>query len=309
MTLILTALTPEFIVQASDRMLTYPSGDVARSDAVKSVVVGVDTSFGYTGMAGLPVTASMAAARPYLKAGEWLTTSEWIATVAANASSSKLADTALLAAEGAKAMQLIGPRESSKLTIFIRTNWTMNERTGDLEPSLVRISNVMDENRFEYSLTRIGSDRHSLLDTSLKKADLSSIGFSPDSLERRIDEEVAGNSDPAKVLALLVDAVREVSRLLRAKGSLIVGEDVIQTCIPREVVARALKNGSGWTIVNGPASIDYVTFAHNDPTSADVKPVSPVHVLGGNIVGTLNISQLGVRLGEDQVSLGPLRAS
>jgi hypothetical protein len=51
MTLLLTCVTPCFTVQASDRLLTLPSGDVHDEAANKATMLGKFATFAYTGLA------------------------------------------------------------------------------------------------------------------------------------------------------------------------------------------------------------------------------------------------------------------
>jgi hypothetical protein len=58
MTLLLTCVTDRFVIQASDRLLTYPDGSVAQEKANKATIVGNHASFAYTGLSMCSVTES-----------------------------------------------------------------------------------------------------------------------------------------------------------------------------------------------------------------------------------------------------------
>jgi hypothetical protein len=53
MTMVLNCMTPEFVVQVSDRRLTYPDGSVADDRANKAVMYCGHFFIGYTGLAVL----------------------------------------------------------------------------------------------------------------------------------------------------------------------------------------------------------------------------------------------------------------
>jgi hypothetical protein len=55
-TLLLTCITHRFVVQASDRLLTFPNGSVADEKANKATVLGNHATFAYTGLARCSVT-------------------------------------------------------------------------------------------------------------------------------------------------------------------------------------------------------------------------------------------------------------
>lgn len=58
MTLLLTCVTDRFVVQASDRLLTFPDGGVAEQKANKATMLGNHATFAYTGLARCSVAES-----------------------------------------------------------------------------------------------------------------------------------------------------------------------------------------------------------------------------------------------------------
>jgi len=52
-TLIVSHICPEYVINVSDRRITYDDGSY-RDDAIKSVLLDCHTVFGYTGWAKLP---------------------------------------------------------------------------------------------------------------------------------------------------------------------------------------------------------------------------------------------------------------
>jgi hypothetical protein len=64
MTLILSVITPEYVLQVGDRRLTdISSGRIVDEEAIKAVLFNNHISFSYTGLARLPRSASVIAAR------------------------------------------------------------------------------------------------------------------------------------------------------------------------------------------------------------------------------------------------------
>jgi hypothetical protein len=93
MTLILNALTPDYVVQVSDRRLTRPDGTIFEDDRNKAVLLLNHTVFGYTGTAALvPAPNSRLAAHPvqYRPPGfpNFVYTDDWLTDVLAVASGS-----------------------------------------------------------------------------------------------------------------------------------------------------------------------------------------------------------------------------
>ncbi len=121
MTLILTAITPEHIVQVSDMKLTLPTGEVADDHAAKMVLWCGRTLVAYTGLACIHATR----------------TDVWLAEVLAQAVSF---ENGVRRIRQRLTATLAGDRH---LEVML-AGWVKTEPDGDCKPVVAEVSNVRD---------------------------------------------------------------------------------------------------------------------------------------------------------------------
>jgi hypothetical protein len=132
MTLILSCLTPKYIVQVSDRRLTWPDGRVADDAANKAIVFHGRACFAYTGIAQIGSQR----------------TDEWIADQLLRCSGIQNAIDSLKRALDKRVVQL--PAPNRQLTVVIDL-WGAQALGMPDRPWSVALTNQMDPSRRGYS--------------------------------------------------------------------------------------------------------------------------------------------------------------
>src|SRR5829696_8178317 len=133
MTLVLSCITPKFVLQVSDRRLTYPNGSVADDETNKAVVFQGHILFGYTGLARIARTDTHVWTVEALLRGQASTAGNFMAS----------ADH--LGKEATRAFQRI-PDRGLKRHAFVAAGWASSGPGSQaLRPFLMTISNALDD--------------------------------------------------------------------------------------------------------------------------------------------------------------------
>lgn len=226
MTLILSLATPDFVVQVSDRKLTWPDGSLAEDHSNKSVLFKNTMAFSYTG-------PSRICGKP---------TDMWLSDVLCGCSPTQsLMDTWSQIKRQATADMARTPLSiEQKLTAFVGVGYAQQRRDdAALFPVICRISNFfgqydkrLDVPATEFSIAfrfhAPGSIPWSWLETGFEMTEAEIRPLHR--MMNRCSRKLVG---PVPVVRLFTNAIREV-----AGRSSRVGKDVLTIIIPRTAAAH-----------------------------------------------------------------------
>jgi hypothetical protein len=222
MTLILVCLTPDHVIQVSDRRLTFPDGRVADDNTTKAVLWNWHTAWAYTGLAFVGTPEESTAA--------------WLTNVLAKQPAIQ-AGVKALAAEATSAFGWFRKRQA-----FVGVGWGDEESSGEMRAVLWVVSNFHGDSGVIPPRATF-TDRM-LLHPGTLRVEIDAI---PDrltaaerkSLLRQIRVSLERGTGPATIARLMVEQVREVAR--RDKT---VGKGVLVTCLPKTMVLAT--EGAVW---------------------------------------------------------------
>lgn len=266
MTQIITAITHDYILLASDRRLTDEKGRLYDDDTCKLVSFCNVCGIGYTGLAQI----------------DGFRTDEWIARVlvAAKCRSADLA-TRTIANKAAEAFNK-NPiaKLSSRLRrqLFIMAGWKYIDGQNGLRPFIFLIGNAIDveanwlgraHDNFKGLMRSLNDDGEVYLH--------STPPLSPDrerNLYRNMHRLVSRKIGPKEALRLFVDEIIQTS----TKDSRI-GDKILGLCIPKASAESTISTGSSFLIAQQPNLVG-TTFTYFDPSYSELQQYGPTFVCG-----------------------------
>lgn len=272
MTQIISVITKEFVLLASDRRLTYASGpragEIFNDDTCKLVSLCNVCGIGYTGLARI-------CNKP---------THEWIATILA---SEKCRDPA-------SASRIISERatlEFSKVPEFIRhqtflmTGWVKFNNLEGFRSFFCFITNSLDNfgrvlpkamDAFQCRI-KVLSDTESMLWTSIGQP-LTQERESR--LERSLRKLVVKEIGPREALRLLSDEIINTSTVA---NNVTVGDKILGLCIPRLSIERQLQTGQSTLLATQPI-LNSAAFTYFERGYSELRQYGPTFVCGDSIL-------------------------
>jgi hypothetical protein len=249
MTLLLSVITADFVVQASDRRVTRGT-KVVDDDTVKSVLFNGHAAFAFTGLARLPASKAALAHRGAEMDGGYRPTSQWIAEVVSLPA--KLMEDVLdnIRVEAEAAFAAMGPAARKIPHGFVGVGW----QGTPLEPILYLVSNIVTTTvtrQFHISRAPLAGLPYRLH---------SSLPLPPKidkRMSRRMKETVDRKLGAGAVSRVLLETIREVADQNR-RGT--VGRGIIQVCIPKAPVVELVAERE-YRITSGqPPHPEQITF-------------------------------------------------
>src|SRR5579864_383907 len=273
MTLVLTCLTPRYVLQVADRRLTIrtpqPPGSVEVVDdhRNKVVVLGNSMAFSFSGLAEIGPE----------------NTDSWLARRLAETNNPN---------DGLKNIQraatdyfrILPISKAAKRQAFVAAAWTRNKH-GTLEPGLITISNALDANsnwlqeaKDEFEIDCVG------LGLTSQFGVCPPIGAAvPDAyihdLRRNGRACVERNVHPLEIIRLLVETIRRV-----ANDDSSVGRSLLAVILPKAAVDRPVVCLVTPLMASGAAVIEDPMFFHIPKDSADLVWDAPVLVCNEAII-------------------------
>jgi hypothetical protein len=268
MTLILSVLTDDYVVQASDRRLTnVRTRAVVEEDANKAIVFCGHLAVGYTGLSRIRGVA----------------TDLWIAEVLRGCSSTKEAITALC--RQATSDLAVVPA-ADRRQAFVLAGWSRLHDHADLQPCAFIVSNF-------FKATSEGEWLDTPIDEFTFAARLPPRAETPIVIAvprapkpplvrvlRAVKDVVARGLGPTAIGRVLEDGIRQVAATVPA-----VGRDVMVCSIPRYAVATADASWSA-TPAGEPLSRTQVG-SYYSTANRDVVIGGPNFVCGGIVTGRI----------------------
>jgi hypothetical protein len=287
MTLILSYISREFVIQVSDQLLvTRHAGKwrPLRDPVVKSVVADGRVAFASTGLAQVPRSPAAQAGRnlPAEDVGANL----WLAEVLALPDDPREIPQRLVEETSSSYAKLTSVPLDLRQQALMGVGW-FSVDGGALEPVSIKITNMNPARQFEATGVRLDGGARAHLEANRP---LNSPRLIP--LRRRIAQCVNRRVGPKPVARTLIAVARAI-----AATDETVGDDLILSCIPRNQVVRQL-DGAGWVLEEGEPSLRGVSFQHLPAGTHVGKTFSPTVVLGGlvahqmHIAGGVNIQML-----------------
>lgn len=267
MTQILTAMTREHVLLASDRQLTFIEGDkkgqVAEDNACKLVSLWHLFGIGYAGAAQLERRA----------------THEWIATTIAAAQAHNVDEATLTLAERAAGAVESYPLQLRRLTLVV-AGWEHFDGSSGLSPHVCVISNAHDQSGRALAQPTKQFDRHILVLHPDADNSVVAIGEPLDEprrarLKRNLRRLYDREAGPAHAMRLLVDEIVNTHR----HGHGTVGSRVLAFCIPRKSVENYLRTRSSAMVGILPVE-NCATFAYFESGYSKLRQHAPTVVSG-----------------------------
>jgi hypothetical protein len=261
MTLILSCLTPEHVIQVADRRLTAPDrgGELVDDDTNKVVQYESHLCFAYTGLAEIRYRAT----------DKWL-----METLSGHGNPNKAVEALKQAATDD--FRKIALPAARKRHAFVGCGWT---RVGGrdpraLEPTIMLVSNALEDGRwrveahdeFTFGRARL---RPGVPFTFYATGQRLPAGIAR-GLIRQIEAAQGHGSGPGVIARLLGRAVRDV-----AASNSAVGRGLLVSILPKKVAVDAKGLGVGFAIPLAPTGErDYFTAPLDDayPTNFYVPP-------------------------------------
>jgi hypothetical protein len=224
LTLVLSCLTPDFVIQVSDRRLTYPNGSLADDETNKAVCFYGRIFFAYIGLSKV--------AR--------MDTHVWLAEALnrAKTSGSTGGVINLLRTDATRAFQAI-PGRTLKRHAFVAVGWaTFPDQPDHLRPFISTISNAIDANGnwLAQANRQFDVGVRPLLDGEAFHFAAHGQSLTPSetvSIRRNIRRALARGGGPSSVARLLTTLLRSVARRNSA-----VGESMLVSVLPRNAVGN-----------------------------------------------------------------------
>lgn len=269
MTQVISVITKDYALLASDRRLTIGEGprrgDVADDDTCKLVSVCNIFGIGYTGLAHF----------------EGLPTHEWIAkTLASENCSVALRASEILKDHAAPVLSTL--KLPTKIhQEFLITGWGLFKELTGLHPFMRLISNVRDGSGQPLSqpvdsfasLLKVLGDNESFFCWGIGQP----IGkHRGPQLEKNLQRLVKREIGPSAALRLLVDEIVNTSLVEKNPA---VGSKVLGFCIPKSSVERQIEAGRSFMLAKQPDS-DTVTFTYFEPQFEELQQYGPTYVCG-----------------------------
>lgn len=279
MTLVLTLLTHEVIVQASDRRFTRIRADgstyVGDDDANKAVLFAHRAAYSFTGLAEIGPMRQR--------------TDEWIAeTIAAVPGQGEAMDAlAFAATERFKHPLLARLPDETRRHEFIGAGWAkFPESGGRFEPYAAVISNFRGVSReplpLQAQFLRITFRLRPEQDALLLDGGYELTTDEREKIWLRLSR-AAKSSEPAHgFVEVLIDAIREVEEKESLNGESLVGRGATVTCLPRAAVER--DRNERIFLLGAPESGEntFLYVAADDNTLVSYGPI--VTTMGGGIM-------------------------
>ncbi len=258
MTLILSTLTLDYVVQVSDRRLTgirkELDGTVSVStplpvEATKAVVFEYHTSFGYTGLAQLPRSKRVKAGPP----GELVDSNRWLADVLVLGNSLQ-ESVEILLEETTVAIEALLKQHPPELCAiaFIGAGWSAEDPGSPLRPIIHEITNMNRSVVQRREVNRIaGVMPEGQQWFTHSSRDLTHEVFSLQ--DRKISKCVRNGARPGAIARVLRETLRRFADWDRS-----VGKSVLQTCLPRKAVESVLA-GEDYYVTGNYHDLDNLT--------------------------------------------------
>jgi hypothetical protein len=268
LTQILSVITHDYVLMASDRRLTRATGErageVLSDDTCKLVSLCHTYGIGYSGLAYL-------GGRP---------THEWIATTLADANCHDVDNASNVLVQATPPALHAAPPELRR-QIFIFAGWAQFDSPPGLHSHFCVVTNALDESgrvlakpldEFSRRVRALRDEEsllwHSILPLSNDRAS---------TLDRNLRRLVAREIGPQEALRLLVDEILFAHRAIDRSS---VGDKILGFCIPKASVERQLQTGETMAIAHLPNERT-VAFTYYDPAYNELRQYGPTYVCGG----------------------------
>lgn len=278
MTLVLSCLTRDYVLQVSDRRLvfTQPKFSIKDDDTLKAVLLNGHVTFAYTGLSELPRSPRVAEIRG--DGPKILPTNMWLAEVLSLGDClENCLDMVAIEAKSALNYYRRYPENVRRLG-FIGVGWTTQTPESSFEPMMFLIDNFDNVSHFKKRIFNLGDNVQHFFFSSLR---LSKKIYKEKA--RAIAECVKRGLGPGAIGRVLIETLRKEARYNKT-----VGTGAILTCIPRANVEIAHR-GQAWGMSAGPPSLENMTFLHIPAGSDDGIAHGPTAVMGDAVIGQISL--------------------
>jgi len=280
MTMILSLMTPDYVMQLSDRRLTLANHVLSRPVTIvsemtnKAVILDNQFIFGFVGLAQLKLTKS----------------DVWFSNRLAELAELPLGERfKIITRELTDIFNQIGYSAAHKRMAFVGVGWGIDK--GKRQPVYIAITNFLNDkgewavrasNEFKLAHRYLPTGRHILL----AHAGTSVPDFEWYSLEKFIRRANKGGLGPASLGVRLADFINFASSNDRS-----VGPYVMLSCIPKAVVDNYDATGEFISLAKLP-DLNCASFVHLDTKARELEVFSPRFVAGGWVMSDLKVVPL-----------------
>lgn len=267
MTLVLSCISHDYIVQVSDRQVTWSDGRRGPEDRNKVVVFGITAAFSYTGLAEVGRDR----------------TDKWLAHVLSTSGASNPVDAAQdIKREATKVFQNIRLSRKLKRHAFVCAGWCWPAGSPDLRPFLSIVSNAMDEKLQYLSEAKKEFPVYWKMWKQRDGPAVIPIGQWTQTPEInnliRQTRRASQRGAPHMMRDSLSKAIRAVSNVEKT-----VGKDLLAVIMPKGHIAPSSSAHLVSTV--GIAQAEFFHLPHNDPTRS--YPYGAIHVVGDQVLEQL----------------------
>lgn len=278
MTLILSQITPDYVIQVSDRRLTRPDGSLFDDDSNKAVLYNDHFAFAYTGLA-------------HTSTGE--RRDEWLSKVLLEHSQKPFGDAVKgICSAATTEMASNSLAKNHKRSTIVGVGWITNKHgASQLLPLYLSISNF--QNRRGEWVSEV-SDEFTAYAFSLPKGSLHWILAAGQPLDAQIrvqidrigQECIRRQVGPSELARLLATGVLTVASFNPAVGS-----NIMIAAIPRAAVEKLRTPGLRVTLLGAPME-DTATFLHIPANGSEPVRYGPKMVSHGALFSSFEVRPL-----------------
>ncbi len=222
MTLILSCATHDYLVQVSDRRLTYiNTGEIADDNANKIVLFCHRMAFAYTGIATI----------------DTLRTDEWLSNVLSTYDGTSLSDACSgIVSSATDTFKSISLNNKKKCHAFVGVGWTLISSDNKIRPIICTISNAQNEQGewFPHSEEEFKLRYSILTDSELFQFESTGQRVDQqtfDDLKLQIKKCVIKNTGPEPITRILIGGIRKV-----ATTNHTVGQNLLAVSLPKSAL-------------------------------------------------------------------------
>lgn len=265
MTLILSQITQDYVIQVSDRRLTYDNGSIGDDEANKAVLYCGQFAFSYTGLSCIDGRRR---------------TDAWLLDTLIEPSRGRLDETLEVVRDAATSTIRSSRIERRyKRLAIVGVGWVSLDGSDNLSPLYVSISNFQnDDGEWTDSI----QENFTIFCTSLATNESQAMFVAGQRVDREIQTEldwiirrcIRGGVGPGEISRWLAYGVRSV-----ATNNPFVGSNLMITSIPRVAVkASVCSVMSGWPTKE---SIYFANLPSN--TDSPIRYAPPIVAFGGAV--------------------------
>lgn len=267
MTQIISVITQEYALLASDRLLTFAdgprAGEVCEDDSCKLVNLCNTNGIGYSGLAKL-------GGRP---------THEWIAVTLARSNCYDAANASQTLVDATPRAIPSNVRRELQSQTFLLSGWAHFGEPPVLRPHFCVVTNAVDDHGRPLAQPKSWFDRRIRALPEHEALLITAIGAPLTqtrqiNLQRNLERLVSRSISPKEALRLLCQEIHHSHQTNKT-----IGKRLLAFCIPRQSVELQFRTGQSMALASLP-NHDTATFSYFEPAYNELRQYGPTLVCG-----------------------------